>query len=60
MNNRDRSINSITKQYLDTVRPMHEQFVEPSKNYADIIIDNEKSIESIIESIMLKIKSISV
>ena len=60
MNNRDRSINSITKQYLDTVRPMHEQFVEPSKNYADIIIDNEKSIESIIESIILKIKSISV
>ena len=59
MNNRGRTIESITKQYLDTVRPMHEQFVEPSKNYADISIDNEKSIESIIESIMLKIKSIS-
>ena len=60
MNNRDRSIKSVTKQYLDTVRPMHNQFVEPSKNYADIIIDNEKSIESIIEDLMLKIKSVSI
>ena len=59
MNNRDRSIKSVTKQYLDTVRPMHNQFVEPSKNYADIIIDNDKSIESIIEALMLKIKSVS-
>ena len=60
MNNRDRSIKSVTKQYLDTVRPMHNQFVEPSKNYADIIIDNDKSIESIIEALMLKIKSVSI
>ena len=35
---RARSIESILTQYRDTVKPMHEQFVEPSKKYADIII----------------------
>ena len=35
---RGRSIDSILTQYRETVKPMHEQFVEPSKKYADIII----------------------
>ncbi len=35
---RDRSLQSILGQYQDTVRPMHEQFVEPTKAYADVII----------------------
>lgn len=35
---RGRSLDSIIKQYLETVRPMHLEFVEPSKRYADIII----------------------
>ncbi len=35
---RGRSIDSVIKQYLDTVKPMHEQFVEPSKRYAHLII----------------------
>ena len=35
---RARSIDSILTQYAETVKPMHEQFVEPSKKYADIII----------------------
>ena len=35
---RARSIDSILTQYIETVKPMHEQFVEPSKKYADIII----------------------
>jgi uridine kinase len=35
---RARSIDSILIQYRETVKPMHEQFVEPSKKYADIII----------------------
>ena len=35
---RARSIESILSQYRDTVKPMHQQFVEPSKKYADIII----------------------
>jgi uridine kinase len=35
---RGRSIDSVIHQYLTTVRPMHEKFVEPTKQYADIII----------------------
>lgn len=35
---RGRSIESIVQQYCDTVKPMHEEFIEPSKKYADIII----------------------
>jgi uridine kinase len=35
---RGRSIESIVDQYMTSVRPMHLQFVEPSKRYADIII----------------------
>lgn len=36
--NRGRSLDSVIEQYLSTVKPMHEQFVEPSKRRADIII----------------------
>lgn len=35
---RGRTLSSVIGQYLETVRPMHLQFVEPSKRYADIII----------------------
>jgi uridine kinase len=35
---RGRSLDSIIHQYLTTVRPMHLEFVEPSKRYADVII----------------------
>jgi uridine kinase len=35
---RERSVQSVCEQYLSTVRPMHLEFVEPSKRYADVII----------------------
>ncbi len=35
---RGRSLDSVIDQYMTTVKPMHEQFVEPSKKYADIIV----------------------
>ncbi|MBE6913596.1 MAG: uridine kinase [Ruminococcaceae bacterium] len=35
---RGRSLDSVVNQYLTTVKPMHEQFVEPSKRNADLII----------------------
>jgi uridine kinase len=35
---RGRSLESVINQYLTTVKPMHEAFVEPSKRYADVII----------------------
>jgi len=38
MTERGRTLESVIAQYLDTVRPMHLQFCEPSKRYADVII----------------------
>jgi len=35
---RGRSVDSVIAQYVGTVRPMHLEFVEPSKRYADIIV----------------------
>ena len=35
---RGRTVESVMEQYLETVRPMHLEFVEPSKRYADVII----------------------
>ena len=35
---RGRSLDSVISQYLNTVKPMHEQFVQPSRQYADIVV----------------------
>lgn len=35
---RGRSLESVIEQYLTTVKPMHEQFVEPSKKYANLVV----------------------
>ena len=35
---RGRTVHSVIEQYLGTVKPMHLEFVEPSKRYADIIV----------------------
>ena len=55
INERGRSMESVINQYLNVVRPMHEQFTEPTKRYADIIIPeggrNRVAIDVIIRSI---------
>ncbi len=38
VNERQRSTESVVEQYLTTVRPSHEQFIEPSKRHADVIV----------------------
>ena len=38
INKRGRTIESIASQYIDSVRPMHKKFIEPTKKYADIIV----------------------
>lgn len=52
---RGRSLQSVIHQYLTTVRPMHEEFVEPSKRYADLIIpeggENQVAINAIISRV---------
>lgn len=52
---RGRTLDSVVEQYRTTVKPMHEQFVEPSKKYADIIVPeggyNHVALNMIIEKI---------
>lgn len=52
---RGRSLDSVIEQYLTTVKPMHEQFVEPSKRRADIIIpeggENTVALEMLIQRV---------
>ena len=55
---RGRSLDSVIEQYLNTVRPMHIQFVEPTKQFADIIIPRGGKNEIAMDIIISKIKSI--
>jgi uridine kinase len=55
---RARTIESITDQYLTTVKPMHDQFLEPTKQFADIIIPQGKSNTVAIDLLKTKINSI--
>jgi uridine kinase len=58
INDRGRSIDSILSQYMQTVRPAHEQFIEPTKKYADIIIPEGGHNLVAIDLMVTKIKSI--
>ena len=58
MKERGRSLDSICNQYLTTVRPMHEQFIETSKKYAHIIIPEGGSNTVAIDLLITKICSI--
>ena len=46
INERGRNSASVHKQYLDTVYPMHQKFVEPTKDLADIHISGENDIKN--------------
>ena len=61
MEERGRNVDEVMKRYLTTVRPMHEQFIEPSKKFADIIVpvggDNHVAIELLSQYITAKVAS---
>ncbi len=57
---RGRTLNSVIEQYLTVVKPMHHQFVEPSKKYADIIIPEGGTNQVAIDLMTTKIRSILV
>ena len=60
---RGRKLHEILDQYLATVRPMHEEFVEPTKQYADIIVphggQNEVAIEMIASRIQERLRPVT-
>ena len=56
---RERSLESITTQYLTTVRPMYYQFIEPSKAWADLIVTRGGKNRMAIEVLKAKIRQLS-
>jgi uridine kinase len=60
---RGRQLNDILSQYLETVRPMHEEFVEPTKQFAHIIVphggQNEVAIGMIAARIQERLRTVS-
>ena len=60
---RGRTVESVADQYLATVRPMHEAFVEPSKRWADVIIPeggyNTVALDLVIRRVLQMIQSVS-
>ena len=55
---RGRSLDSVIHQYLTTVKPMHEAFVEPSKRNADIIVPNGGENSTAVEMLAHHIRSL--
>jgi len=55
---RGRSLSSVVQQYLQTVRPMHLEFVEPSKRYAHIIIPEGGHNQVAVDMLLTKIRTI--
>jgi uridine kinase len=58
MKERGRSADSVIQQYVSTVRPMHLQFVEPTKRYADIIVPEGGHNAVAIDLLVTKIRDI--
>lgn len=59
INERGRSLDSVISQYLETVKPMHEAFVEPTKRYADVIIPEGAFNEAGFDVIMARIRHLA-
>ncbi|GLH64854.1 MULTISPECIES: uridine kinase [Bacillaceae] len=58
INERGRTLESVIEQYVSVVRPMHNQFVEPTKRYADIIIPEGGHNHVAIDLMVTKIRTI--
>ncbi|NLL29488.1 MAG: uridine kinase [Clostridiales bacterium] len=58
INERGRTLESVINQYLEVVRPMHMQFTEPTKRYADIIVPEGGQNKVAIDILVSKIKDI--
>src|SRR5512145_883686 len=58
---RGRSLDSVVEQYLGTVRPMHQQFVEPGRRHADIVIPeggkNDAAMELLVQWLAAKVRT---
>ena len=55
---RGRSLDAVVRQYLETVRPMHLDFVEPSKRYADLIVPEGGENRVAVDMLVTKVRSV--
>jgi uridine kinase len=55
---RGRTVDSVIKQYTETVRPMYLKFTEPSRQYADILISGEDNNSEAVDILMAKVKAL--
>ena len=56
---RGRTVPSVIEQYLATVKPMHEEFVEPSKRYADLIVPEGGHNQVAVDMLLTLIRSLA-
>lgn len=59
MQDRGRSLRQVREQYMGTVRPMHLQFVEPSKRWADIIIPEGGNNHVALDMVLSKLRQVA-
>lgn len=57
---RGRSVESVIEQYLETVKPAHERFIEPSKRFADVIIPEGGLNRPAIEVLLARVRELTV
>jgi len=55
---RGRCVESVLTQYLGTVRPMHERYVEPTRVQANLVVCNEDSVKKCVESVVSAVQAI--
>lgn len=58
MSERGRSVQDVLRQYLETVRPMHLEFVEPSKRWADVIIPEGGENRAALEMVVARVEKL--
>ena len=59
INERGRTLESVVKQYLEAVRPGHASFIEPTKEYADLIVPEGGHNENALKVLISFVKEIS-
>jgi uridine kinase len=54
---RGRTVTSVLEQYLRSVRPMHERFVEPTRVYADLVVGNDGEIDAVVLALQAALRT---
>src|SRR5204863_672000 len=53
---RGRTVDSVLTQYLSTVRPMHDRYVEPTRAYADLVVTNDGALQDCVEQVTASVR----